>query len=190
MISESVTADDGGREGKWVALSIAVILLVAAILIPYHQASTRQLALASHQIAIQELEPQELAMIADLRLAHEEIRNIRQDNLEFDGDESWPTVGELEELWLAPFVQDKSWQHKGRHQWRESGTGAYQGVRQQEQGAASVVLFSIQAAPDIWLELDRKASSVDVDDLTEPAVLIDAGWKQVVFVTQEENHPH
>ncbi len=51
-------------EGKWVALSIAVILLVAAILIPYHQASTRQLALASHQIAIQELEPQELAMIA------------------------------------------------------------------------------------------------------------------------------
>ncbi|MGF1731245.1 DUF6162 family protein [Photobacterium kasasachensis] len=190
MICESVSADDGGREGKWVALSIAVILLIATILLPHHQVSTTHQALAPHQILIQELEPQELAMIADLRLAHEEIRNIRQDSLELDGVDSWPSISELEEQWLAPFVKDKSWQHKGQHRWLNNDSGAYLGIRQQQQGSASVVLYSLQALPDVWLDFGETARSVSIEGLTDPAALIDAGWKQVVFTAQEENHPH
>ncbi|MEF1281374.1 hypothetical protein QTO05_20010 [Vibrio fortis] len=38
MIIQSVRADTGGREGKWVALIIASILGFATLAIPYHQA--------------------------------------------------------------------------------------------------------------------------------------------------------
>ncbi|WP_299021983.1 hypothetical protein [uncultured Photobacterium sp.] len=40
MITESVISDDGGREGKWVVLFIAMFLLVVGILLPYHQLSS------------------------------------------------------------------------------------------------------------------------------------------------------
>lgn len=190
MINETVIADDGGREGKWVALSIAIILLIAMLSLPHHQAASQQQELASHQVSIDALEPTELAMIADLRLAHEEIRNIRQDSIELDGVDIWPEISELEELWLAPFVQDKSWQHKGRHQWLKVSAGVYQGIRQHEKGSASVVLNSILVEPDIWLKSDSKATPVNADQSRDVAALINAGWKQVVFSVQEENHLH
>ena len=190
MIAETVIPDNGGREGKWVALSISVILLLAAVLLPFHQAAEQQQSLASYQVSVKGLEPQDLAMIADLRLAHEEIRNIHQDNLELDGIDSWPDITELEALWLAPFSRDKSWEHKGKHGWQQIGGSAYQGLRQLPQGSASVILLSSQPEPVIWLDLDGEATpSGNQSPVTESA-LIDAGWKQAVFTAQEENHLH
>ncbi|MCW8331738.1 hypothetical protein MD588_23335 [Photobacterium sp. SDRW27] len=190
MNSQTVLPDDGGREGKWVALSIAVILLVATALIPYHQTASQQDELALHQISIQDLPSLELAMIADLRLAHEEIRNLRQDNLEFKGTDYWPQVNELEELWLAPFVQDKSWEHKGKHQWKKIADGFYLGKRQLEEGSASVILHSQYQQPDIWLDLNGKAGTWVASTPLSVSALIDAGWIQVVFSAQEDVHLH
>ncbi|MGC3836695.1 DUF6162 family protein [Moritella viscosa] len=147
MISQSVHADDGGREGKWVALLIVLILAIAALLLPYHQAISNKKVLANHQISIKDLRSVELAMIAELRLAHEEIRNIHQDSLElesveFEGVDIWPDMAELKELWLAPFIIDKSWERKGKHDWRKVAPALYQGIPALTTGSVAVLLNS------------------------------------------------
>ncbi|MGF1761498.1 hypothetical protein L4D76_27055 [Photobacterium sagamiensis] len=187
MISQTVHTDDGGREGKWVALSISLILAVAAILLPYHQETVQQQTLSPHQVFIKDLAADELAMIAELRLAHEEIRNLHQDSVELDGTESWADIAELEALWLAPFIQDKGWERKGKHLWFKISPALYQGVPQLESGSASVVLNSMQEEPDIWLHLDKTIQPVISGDIRservplQTRVLIETGWKQVVF---------
>lgn len=190
MTIETVSSDNGGREGKWVALSIMVILLFSALLLPFHQAAEQPQTLASYQVSVKDLAPQELAIIADLRLAHEEIRNIHQDNIDLEGIKSWPDISELEALWLAPFYRDKSWEYKGRHDWQQIGGSAYQGLRQLREGSASVILLFSQQQPVIWLDLSGNATPfANQSSVTEPA-LIEAGWKQVVFTAQEDNHHH
>ena len=182
MISQSVHPDDGGREGKWVALIIIAILAVAALLLPYHQAASSERELASHQISIKDLPPVELAMIAELRLAHEEIRNINQDSLEFEGDDIWPELAELDELWLAPFIIDKSWERKGKHAWRKVAPALYQGIPALATGSVAVILNSQDARPDVWLALDMPTPAPMMGSTLNTSELISAGWKQVVFV--------
>lgn len=195
MITESVIPDDGGREGRWVALSIAVILLVAAILLPYHQSVSDKQELAAHQISLANLEAQELAMIGDLRLAHEEIRNLHQDSIEFDDKDIWPSITELEALWLAPFVKDKSWQHKGEHLWHQVAPGIYQGLRQSELGAVSVILSCHAQEPDVWIDFNLQATPFEGDAYQQgmslsDSVLIKAGWQQVAFIDHQDTHNH
>ena len=209
MISQSVQADDGGREGKWVALLIILILAIAALLLPYHQNASSERVLASHQISIKDLPSVELAMIAELRLAHEEIRNIHQDSLEleslelesveFEGADVWPELDELKDLWLAPFIMDKSWERKGKHDWRKVAPALYQGIPTLTTGSVAVLLNSQDARPEVWLALDMPVPApMAENDLTnEPALLdmaalINAGWKQVVFAddTSSENADH
>ncbi|MDX2321097.1 MAG: hypothetical protein QNK26_10950 [Moritella sp.] len=195
MISQSVHADDGGREGKWVALIIVVILATAALLLPYHQAATSDKVLASHQISIKDLATVELAMIGELRLAHEEIRNIHQDRIEFEGAEleniglestdAWPEMAELDELWLAPFIIDKSWERKGKHAWRKVAPALYQGIPALTTGSVAVILNSQAARPDMWLALDMPNPAPMMGSMLNTAELISAGWKQVVFTGDE-----
>lgn len=206
MISQSVHADDGGREGKWVALLIASILAIAAILLPYHQAESSEKVLADHQISIKDLPSVELAMIAELRLAHEEIRNIHQDSLElgsseresgeFEGAELeniglesndvWPDMAELTELWLAPFISDKSWERKGEHHWRKVAPALYQGIPARTTGSAAVILNSQDPRPEVWLALDMPTPKPMTATTLNTAALIAAGWKQVVFAADVE----
>ncbi|QFI39061.1 hypothetical protein FR932_14955 [Moritella marina ATCC 15381] len=186
MISQSVHPDDGGREGKWVALIIVVILATATLLLPYHQTASSEKQLASHQISIKDLPTVELAMIGELRLAHEEIRNIHQDNLEFEGVDIWPEMAALDELWLAPFIIDKSWERKGKHAWRKVAPALYQGVPALTTGSVAVILNSQAARPDVWLALDMPTPEPLVANKLNAAELISAGWKQVVFAADVE----
>lgn len=201
MISQSVHPDDGGREGKWVALIIIAILATAALLLPYHQNASSEKQLARHQISIKDLPTVELAMIGELRLAHEEIRNIHQDNLELDSPElesgefegaeleniglestnAWPDMAELDELWLAPFIIDKSWERKGKHAWRKVAPALYQGIPALTTGSVAVILNSQAARPDVWLALDMPNPAPMIGSTLNTAELINAGWKQVVF---------
>lgn len=181
MISQSVHADDGGREGKWVALLITLILVFATLLLPYHQTASSEKMLASHQISIKDLPSVELAMIAELRLAHEEIRNIHQDSVEFEGMDVWPDMAELKELWLAPFISDKSWERKGEHHWRNVGPALYQGIPALTTGSVAVLLNSQAPRPEVWLALDMATPTPMTETTLNTTALIDAGWKQVVF---------
>ncbi|WP_318523172.1 DUF6162 family protein [Photobacterium leiognathi] len=187
MIRQSVRSDNGDREGKWVGLCIGLILLIAFVLLPYHQAKEPEAALLSHQVAITDLSPDELAMVAELRLAHEEIRNLFQDTALENGTGNWPELNELEEFWIAPFVKDKSWQRKGRHQWTLVADGTYQGLRQSDSGSMSIVLNSHTKAPDIWLAMDDQAKPFETKQKVDEQQLISNGWTQIVFQPVAEN---
>ncbi|CEO40698.1 DUF6162 family protein [Photobacterium kishitanii] len=194
MIRQTVPSDNGGKEGKWVGGIIVAILLLATVLLPFHQDKTKLQQLDAHQIAITELSPDELAMVAELRLAHEEIRNLNQDSREFDNKNHWPDMAELSELWLAPFIEDKSWERKGRHQWQHIDGAIYQGLRTEKQGASSVVLNSNSPDPDIWLALSRDTIPLVINQeaVFETQQLIDRGWTQIVFRSDsdEQIQPH
>ena len=201
MITESVKADDGGTEGKWVALAIFVILAVAFIALPYHQAGGAKQPLLAHQVSIKDLPSSELAMVAELRLAHEEIRNLFQDNLDFHNsddvsplmasDQHWPAVEELEALWLPPFVKDKSWKHKGQHHWQLIGGGVYLGMPQERNNEAlPVVLISKSHAPDIWFKPASATHAINNSASFTSSTLVESGWIQVAFDDKNQRHAH
>ncbi|MBC7002668.1 hypothetical protein BIZ37_08880 [Photobacterium sp. BZF1] len=203
MITESVKADDGGTEGKWVALAIAVILVVAFFTLPYHQAGKVVDKIESYQVSINDIPSSQLAMLAELRLAHEEIRNVFQDNLdalditqasEHDMSSSqWPLVDELESLWLPPFIKDKSWQHKGRHQWEMVADGVYLGVPQElgpNQENTAIVLISTEIEPIIWFKSPPVDIAYETPSSFTSSTLAKLGWSQVFFPDSKQRHSH
>ena len=187
MISQPVCSDNGNNEAKWVLLSIALILAIAAMLLPYHQLNNTAQALAPHQIAISEVNSTELALIAELRLAHEEIRNLYQDS----NQSQWPSVTELEQLWLAPFVKDKSWQRQGQHIWKKVAAGFYQGIPSVNTGAVAMLLFTDQSEPNIWLNLSTNNHAFKTQNsVISEQQLIKANWSQVIFAQQSHASHH
>ncbi|OEE69578.1 DUF6162 family protein [Vibrio genomosp. F6] len=203
MIVQTVKSNTGSSEGRWVGGIIAVILLVATIAIPFHQQSSKQHGLESHQISVKDLHQDDLAMIAELRLAFEEIKDLRLDAIEINREQHQsnrdlsnassrkvlafsPSVRELEENWIAPFVHDKSWVRKGEHQWSNLGNGFYFGRRVASDGAANVVLNTQLSTPDIWLA--NEASLLDIDGSLSLQILLDKRWKQVAFTVSTETH--
>ncbi|PSW15907.1 hypothetical protein C9J01_02535 [Photobacterium rosenbergii] len=200
MITESVKADDGGTEGKWVALAIAVILVIAFFALPYHQAGKVEDKLESYQVSINEIPSSQLAMIAELRLAHEEIRNVFQDNLDSAlvseqviSNSHWPLVDELESFWLAPFIKDKSWQHKGRHLWEMVAEGVYLGVPQElgpNQENTAIVLISTEIEPIIWFKSTSVEKAIETPSSFTSSALAEFGWSQVSFPDSKHRHSH
>ncbi|HGY9585917.1 TPA: hypothetical protein ACOJQP_004367 [Vibrio harveyi] len=181
MITQKIRPDNGSREGKWVALTIAGILAVSAALLPYHQTEIEHAKALEHQVLMTDLGQEELAMVAELKLAHEEIRDLHIDEGE------WPEVSELETFWLAPFVKDQSWQRKGSHQWQMLDAGLYLGLRQDDEGSASMLLDSRHEHADIWFST---AVSIDIEDLTQQSQRKLSGWQQIVLMPSSPASPH
>ncbi len=189
---QGVRADTGGREGKWVGLIIVFILSFATIAIPFHQAESHIEAVLEHQILVTDVEQENLAMLSELRLAHEEIRDLRMDS---DGE--WPSVVSLKDEWVAPFVEDQSWKRKGSHTWLLDEHGYYfstpseyatssEYAAQSEHGFAdSFILNANSNSPEIWIYLGGVASQpTNFDENT----LESAGWKMVVNESEVEQH--
>ncbi|MCC4862760.1 DUF6162 family protein [Vibrio splendidus] len=192
MMIQGVRADTGGREGKWVGLIIVFILSFATIAIPFHQAESHIEAVLEHQILVTDVEQENLAMLSELRLAHEEIRDLRMDS---DGE--WPSVVSLKDEWVAPFVEDQSWKRKGSHTWLLDEHGYYfstpseyatssEYAAQSEHGFAdSFILNANSNSPEIWIYLGGVASQpTNFDENT----LESAGWKMVVNESEVEQH--
>ncbi|CDT45314.1 DUF6162 family protein [Vibrio coralliirubri] len=192
MMIQGVRADTGGREGKWVGLIIVFILSFATVAIPFHQAESHIEAVLDHQILVTDVEQENLAMLSELRLAHEEIRDLRMDS---DGE--WPSVASLKEEWVAPFVEDQSWKRKGSHTWLLDERGYYfstpsEDTAPSEQAtptdhgfADSFILNANSVSPEIWIYLGGVASQpTNFDENT----LESAGWKMVVNASEVEQH--
>ncbi len=189
---QGVRADTGGREGKWVGLIIVFILSFATVAIPFHQAESHVKAVLDHQILVTDVEQENLAMLSELRLAHEEIRDLRMDS---DGE--WPSVVSLKDEWVAPFVEDQSWKRKGSHTWLLDEHGYYfstpseqatssEYAAQSEHGFAdSFILNANSVSPEIWIFFGGVASQpTNFDENT----LESAGWKMVVNESEVEQH--
>lgn len=178
MTIQTISSENGEQEGIWIASLCALILLLGWLLLPHNQALTKQASVSSFQVSIKHLSVKPLAMIADLRLAHEEIFHLYQEQ------NSWQSTQQLEDAWISPFVKDKSWSHQGEHRWLSIAPGAYQGIS--KSGGTGYILNSMKSQVDIWVDLQEKATliSVQQDPLTS-AQLIQAGWTQVVFHTEQ-----
>ncbi|MGF1799836.1 hypothetical protein L4D11_04070 [Vibrio gigantis] len=192
MIIQSVRADTGGREGKWVGLIIVSILCFATVAIPFHQAESHVKAVLDHEILVTDVEQENLAMLSELRLAHEEIRDLRMDS---DGE--WPSVASLKDEWVAPFVEDQSWKRKGSHAWVLDERGYYFSTPSEyatpsehstptDHGSAdSFILNANSISPEIWIFLGGIAKQpVTFDQHT----LESTGWKMVVNESEIEQH--
>ncbi|MBW3698108.1 hypothetical protein EK599_20715 [Vibrio sp. T187] len=196
MNTQKVRADTGGREGKWVGLIIIAILVFAFFAIPFNQSDSETETVLDHQVLISDVKQENLAMIAELRLAHEEIRDLYLDSISNSnsnfGTESWPTIESLESDWVSPFVKDQSWQRKGQHQWQLVGEGYYLGLPQNAQAAAATLLISVNEQPEIWLSQDRQIQLEHVTSTPdfEKTSLIKAGWRQVVMAAADEHQAH
>lgn len=189
---QGVRADTGGREGKWVGLIIVFILSFATVAIPFHQAESHVKAVLDHQILVTDVEQENLAMLSELRLAHEEIRDLRMDS---DGE--WPSVMSLKDEWVAPFVEDQSWKRKGSHTWLLDERGYYfstpsehatsgEYAAQSEHGfAGSFILNANSVSPEIWIYFGGVAEQPGTFD---QHTLESAGWKMVVNESEVEQH--
>ncbi|WP_146455786.1 DUF6162 family protein [Vibrio splendidus] len=186
MMIQGVRADTGGREGKWVGLIIVFILCFATVAIPFHQAESHVKSVLDHQILVTDVEQENLAMLSELRLAHEEIRDLRMDS---DGE--WPSVVSLRDEWVAPFVEDQSWKRKGSHAWLLDERGYYfstpsEYAAQSEHGFAdSFILNANSVSPEIWIFFGGVASQPNNFDEN---TLESAGWKMVVNESDVEQH--
>ncbi|CAK2446745.1 conserved hypothetical protein [Vibrio crassostreae] len=192
MMIQSVRADTGGREGKWVGLIIVFILCFATVAIPFHQAESHVKAVLDHQILVTDVEQENLAMLSELRLAHEEIRDLRMDS---DGE--WPSVASLKDEWVAPFVEDQSWKRKGAHAWvldergyyfstpSEYSTPSEQATQPDHGSADSFILNANSVSPEIWIFLGGVAKQPATFD---QHTLESTGWKMVVNESEIEQH--
>ncbi|MEZ9891820.1 hypothetical protein AB4356_05525 [Vibrio lentus] len=192
MMIQGVRADTGGREGKWVGLIIVFILSFATVAIPFHQAESHVKAVLDHQILVTDVEQENLAMLSELRLAHEEIRDLRMDS---DGE--WPSVMSLKDEWVAPFVEDQSWKRKGSHTWlldergyyfstpSEYATSSEQATPTDHGSADSFILNANSVSPEIWIYFGGVAEQPGT---FEQHTLESAGWKMVVNESEVEQH--
>ncbi|MDH5928160.1 hypothetical protein L8S13_17740 [Vibrio lentus] len=192
MMIQGVRADTGGREGKWVGLIIVFILSFATVAIPFHQAESHVKAVLDHQILVTDVEQENLAMLSELRLAHEEIRDLRMDS---DGE--WPSVMSLKDEWVAPFVEDQSWKRKGSHTWlldergyyfstpSEYATSSEQATPTDHGSADSFILNANSVSPEIWIYFGGVAEQPGT---FEQHTLESAGWKMVVNESEFEQH--
>ncbi|MGR5238597.1 DUF6162 family protein [Vibrio alfacsensis] len=182
MMTQKIRPDNGSREGKWVALTIAGILAMSVILLPHHQSETEHIEAQAHQVLMTDLKQDDLSMIADLKLAHEEIRDLYLDA------GAWPEISELEAFWVAPFVNDQSWQRKGAHQWQRLDSGLYLGLRQDEHGAASMLLDSRSERADIWFS--HVPVMAQVQSLQAREKRQQQGWQQIVLSPSSSSNLH
>ncbi|USD67109.1 DUF6162 family protein [Vibrio sp. SCSIO 43136] len=180
MSVQWVKPDDGAREGRWVAIAIVSLLTVTAVLLPFHQKAQKISVDSQHQVSVQMLSEVTRALVADLKLAHEEIRDIYSDG-SYQDDHGWPTPEALAQEWLAPFTQDKSWQHYGEHQWSLIESGFYLGKAGLEGQAPDILLNANGEVSIIWIATQTNMLP-SRDDLTAHG-LENLAWKQVVFTS-------
>ncbi|CAH7204666.1 conserved hypothetical protein [Vibrio chagasii] len=186
MMIQGVRADTGGREGKWVGLIIVFILCFATVAIPFHQAESHVKAVLDHQVLVTDVEQENLAMLSEMRLAHEEIRDLRMDS---DGE--WPSVMSLKDEWVAPFVEDQSWKRKGSHAWLLDERGYYFSTPSEhatptDHGFAdSFILNANSVSPEIWIFFGGIAKQPSAFD---EHTLESEGWKMVVNESEVEQH--
>ncbi|TEW54589.1 hypothetical protein E2R68_07760 [Psychromonas sp. RZ22] len=186
MIIQAVVSENKGQEGAWISALCVLILLLGAILLPYNSTGHQHQTIEPHQVLITSLTPPPLSMISELRLAHEEIRYFYQAN------QTWLSVNQLEQDWIAPFVKDKSWEHQGKHIWVQVADGVYQSEPTND--SARYILISQHEQLDIWIDLKQQAQPINLEDgfAFNTAFLIKAGWTQVVFESDNHhaNHQH
>ncbi|MEN4922144.1 DUF6162 family protein [Achromobacter spanius] len=191
MHTQVIRPAGAGHETLAVLGACLVIVAAAAGYIGLRAAPAEGAALAASQIdARRDLTPAEQGIYADLRVAYDEIAFAAQ------AGEPAPSVADLADQGLPPFVADNSTAVRGGHAWRlqkQAGHVLYVGQTADAALAGSFLLRTDaggakdghghdhapagEAQADVWLARDAAAR---VPDPADDAALAAAGWRQIV----------
>jgi len=196
MATQIVRPAGAGSETVWVLIACALVVVLAAAFVGVRTTHAPVAAVAAHQIdARRDLTPAEQGLYADLRIADDEIHS----------DSGLPSVEELADQGLAPFVADISQVRRGDHVWQRlqrDAQVAYLGISRAPDVAGDLLL--IEALPDetasapeaanepnVWL---HRGESVPPPNQLDADSLARAGWHQIVAqfdagVTRERRTP-
>lgn len=193
MTVQVVRPAGAGHETLYVLLFCLAVLAVASLVVGWHAETQQYESVASDQLdARRDLSPAEQGIYADLRIAHEEIQTLRNE------EGSLPTPVMLAEEGFPPFIEDASATTRGGHAWQILQTAtapAYLGLSQDVDTAGSFLLRidldgTAESAAEVWL--NRSPAARAPTDLSQQS-LSDDGWKQVVAqfdtgVTRQHRH--
>jgi len=187
MMTQTIVSENKGKEGYWVAFSCALILTLGMLLLPFNQAESKLKKRLAYQIPVAELPSTSLSMIAELRIAHEEILAT------YEMQQTWLSVEELKQAWIPPFIEDKSWSYKGKHHWTQIAPGIYQSEPETPQHR--YLLNNQNETVDIWIDQQKQSGLLDLKGTfatpkQRNALLVKAGWTQVVFDAPEKAAIH
>jgi hypothetical protein len=175
-------------------LCVVVIAVLACWTIAIHGRSREgdELGLAPWQVgAFHDLNTREQGLFAELRLAAEEIHQTY-----LDENGTWPRLSVIKKDGIAPFTPDAAWHNRGRLQWNdrvENNPGVDMvmllGVSSDPKTTGSFLLevhHHTQTKQDgppygIWYHPGQPVWPL----ATTPQSLANAGWKQVVAYTGE-----
>jgi hypothetical protein len=197
MAQEIIKPLDTRSETTVVFTVSLVILVVALVVILLRRESGIERYMLPYQIsAFSDLGSDAQAIYQDLYAAGLEIDAIHDER-----SEGWPSIIELEEEFMAPFVRDRAWAERGRMHWTlvtvsrsRQHAAAYFGRAQETESVGSLLLIFNHRHKDDDIgaiaALLEEASHIDIwydatGELTfrgeyEDGNLIASGWKEVL----------
>jgi len=192
---EAVQAASGRKETIYVAQFALLVICVAGVLLAMRSEPAAEQVILEHQIsAYHDLTTTEQGTFNDLLTAALDIDAIHADTL------AWPTVEELEFMYIAPFVRDSAWRQRGELQWRHINKdavsqhdAAYAGLSTDSSTSGSFLLWithahsaaasNVSPQTKIWYHPDDAAETpVPVQEQS----LIAHGWREVVTYSGED----
>jgi hypothetical protein len=186
--SEATTIEPVNSRSETLGLVtfILVILSCWAVLLYQRQRQPEGQEIKAWQIsAFTDLKQAEQGLYSDLRIAAEEIGQIKQD------EGGWPALASLQDEGMAPFAQNMVWKQRGSLTWqahhdtaRHEDVSVFLGVSPCPEISGSFLLTIHQGGEasteqcqyEIW-RLPATATPPPNEDATTLRTL---GWKQIV----------
>lgn len=193
--SNAVTVSPAGSslETRLVLLFAAITLFVCAGIIKLRQHADETKQPLAYQIsAFEDLRPSELATFNALISAVPDIEAYHND------EQHWPSIDELRDDYIPPFVQDVAWKKAGRLAWRrnilnadENHIALYQGRPANKNTSGSFLLVMlhghkkakasasgpVHAPYEVWL---HPSPNVELPEMMGDQALINMGWREIV----------
>lgn len=196
MAAQTVTPAGKSSESLYLLIITVAIVSICAFLISLSTRGDGERTLQGHELdAFSDLNGQELAVFNNLRTSALEIDEVHRSA---GNTAPWPTVAELEEEGLPPFVQDASWKKSGAYRWerilRPAGDidlAVFVGYPDSGSQCGTMLLLFLhdhakkqgnaggepQHAPyEIWY---HASSAQPVPEVFTDQGFITAGWKEV-----------
>lgn len=195
MATQIVSPAGKGSESLYLLVITACIFASCAFLISLTTGKEEERTLQAYQIdAFADLNGKELAVFNNLRTSALEIDSFHKEE---GSDAPWPTVEQLEEDGLPPFLQDVSWKKSGGYIWTRSlqpkgniDLAVFIGHPQDNDCGSMLLLFTHEhgkkqgnvtdkaehPAYEIWY---HRARYQPLPDTFTDQIFIAAGWKEI-----------
>jgi hypothetical protein len=198
MEIEIVRPANGRSESLALFVAVLIVLAVFGATVLLRNKTVERKPLLDYQInGFKDLSSFEQGTYNDLYASTMEIIGAYEDN-----DYHWPTVSELSEQYISPFIQDQAWKARGKLAWKreiivekDMHAALYLGTTSDESISGSFLLamsfqnqsntpqknpFSLINQDMLFKIWYQKGSNVLFPRKTDKQNLIMKGWKEIV----------